>query len=258
MASTIRSMRSVSRSRESRWRSRLSVCSIRSNASPVMASAGVVSPDAAGSVGHLCPSRRDLVIRSSCSRRRRMSSVFMAGPRCIACASRPQSPSSEPARNAAPAVRRPPERAHPASLHAQLAQRLPIEPAGLLKVLLLLVLAERFLGLGAHHAVDRARIVALVLERLLDPPDAGGITVLGTPVPHRLAAHAAGRAAGAAAARAAHGAPAAARVAGHVPALAGGPAAVVAVVGAGAVHPAATARVAGRAAARASTGALRH
>src|SRR6185436_18877906 len=74
----MRSRRSVSRSRESRCRSRLSVCSMRSNGSPVMPSAAV-SPTVLGSSGQPWSCRRDFMMRSSCSSRRRNSLVFMAG-----------------------------------------------------------------------------------------------------------------------------------------------------------------------------------
>src|SRR5207248_3164799 len=52
-------------------------------------------------------------------------------------------------------------------LHAELGRGLGIQLAGRLQTLLLLVVTQRSLGLGPHFAVDLARIVTLVLERLV-------------------------------------------------------------------------------------------
>src|SRR5712692_4332240 len=53
------------------------------------------------------------------------------------------------------------------SFDAELGHRLGVEPPAFPDALRLLEILERGLRLGADHAVDRTRIVTLVLERLL-------------------------------------------------------------------------------------------
>src|SRR5262245_14672662 len=66
-------------------------------------------------------------------------------------------------------------------LHAQLGHRLAIEPPVGFDAFLALEVPQRGLGLRAHHTVHLARIVSLVLERLLDGPDLLLVTPGGAP-----------------------------------------------------------------------------
>src|SRR5688572_13876534 len=69
------------------------------------------------------------------------------------------------------------------ALHAELGARLVVEPTGLLQAFGFLIARDRGPGARSHSAVDRARVVALVLQGLLQGRDAlmlRAAMVLGT------------------------------------------------------------------------------